>query len=89
MISWRNSTSPAQEQDNSSGLLTTKEAADLIGISEGYAQALGKRGILKRACRRKSYSFLYLRSDVEALAEKRRQQFERLKKLKSKRRVKA
>ncbi len=71
-------------QNASSGLLTTREAADLIGVSEKWFQAMG----LPPSGKQGKWN-LYRQSDVDLVIAERRLAFERLKRLKSKRRVRA
>lgn len=75
-------------QSGLSGLLTAREAAEILGVQEQWIWTLTARGLLTRTAKRGKWH-LYRRSDVEALAAERRRQFERLKKFKSKRRVRA
>jgi predicted DNA-binding transcriptional regulator AlpA len=86
MICWRNSASAAQKPRPSSGLLTGREASEILGVAESTVWDMTAKGWLQRIGKRGPWH-LYLRSDVEALAEKRRLQAERLKERKRKWRV--
>lgn len=86
MISWRNTKSPALAPSVSFGLLTTKQVAALIGVTEARVQVWGANGTLQRMGRSK-FSHLYSREEVEALMRRRREQLDRLRARKRKWRV--
>lgn len=86
MICWRNSASAAQKPRPSSGLLTTREASEILGVSEATVWDMTAKGCLHRVGKR-GHWHLYLQSDVEALAERRRIERERLAERKRKWRV--
>ena len=86
---WKSSSaSPETTPSASSGLLTGREAAEILRLAESTVWNMTAKGVLKRVAKR-GHWHLYLRSDVEALAEERRQQFERLKERKRKWRVRS
>lgn len=81
------SSSQETKQNGSSGLLTTREASEILGVSEAAIWDMAARGELHKVGKRCRWH-LYRRSDVEALAAKRRQQHQRLAERKRKWRVK-
>lgn len=86
MISWRNSNSTETKLATSCGLLTTRQAADLIGLSERRVQELGAQGNLQRAGK-KGNLYLFRRADIEAAIATQKAQRARLAERKKKWRV--
>lgn len=80
------SSSQEPKQNGSSGLLTTREAAEVLNVSEAAIWDMKARGELHKVGTRRWWH-LYQRSEVEALAEKRRLQREKLAERKRKWRV--
>ena len=89
MISWQNSASRTPKQNQSSGLLTAEQAAQVIGVSKRHLLTLSLRGHLIPVGKagKNGLSFLFSQSDVEALKEERRQRWEEMRERKAKWRV--
>lgn len=80
------SSSQEPRRNASSGLLTTREVSEILNVSEAAVWDMRARGELHKVGTRRWWH-LYQRSEVEALAERRRIERERLAERKRKWRV--